>query len=186
MKLMVIIASTRPGRVGLTVGNWFIDLAEKDKRLEVVTADLAKINLPFIDEPNHPKMLEYTKEHTKKWSKQVSAADAFVIVTPEYNFSAPATIINALDYLYNEWNYKAVGFVSYGALPAGTRAVAQIKQLATTLKMVPMYEAVSIPFVQGFIDSNQVFTPNELIIDSAKVMIDELLRWYGALKTLRK
>jgi NAD(P)H-dependent FMN reductase len=138
-----------------------------------------------MDEPAHPRLQKYEHQHTRNWSANVEAADAFVFVTPEYNYSAPPALINALDYLYKEWNYKPAGFVSYGGLSGGIRAVQMIKQIVTTLKMVPLVEAVAIPFFSQHIDDTGLFTPNELHQKSATDMLDELLRWAEALKPLR-
>jgi len=77
----------------------------------------------LLDDPHLPRLRQYTRQHTSDWSALVDAVDAVVFVTPEYNFGYPATIKNAIDYLHSEWNYKPVGFVSYGGIAAGTRAV---------------------------------------------------------------
>src|SRR5579872_6813928 len=140
--LQIVVASTRPGRVGLPVAEWFADVARKHGAFDVELVDLAEVGLPFLDEPNHPRFRQYTHAHTKKWSATVERADAFVFVTPEYNFGMPATLKNALDYLHYEWQYKPAGFVSYGGISAGTRAVQQLKQVVTTLKLFPLPEAV--------------------------------------------
>lgn len=184
-KLLVIIASTRPGRAGLPIGTWFASHAARQGDFEVEIADLAEINLPLLDEASHPRMKNYQHEHTKRWSALVDGADAYVIVTPEYNFSMPAPLVNALDYLFSEWNYKPVGFVSYGGVSGGLRSVQMAKQLVTTLKMMPMYEAVVIPFFSSFISDVGVFNPEPLHSQSADDMLVELARWSAALKTLR-
>src|ERR1700679_4011380 len=160
-RLQIIIASTRPGRVGLPVGLWFEGRARAHQAFDVEVADLAELALPFMDEPNHPRLREYTHQHTKDWSAQVAAADAFVFVMPEYNYGFTAPLKNAIDYLHVEWQYKPVGFVSYGGLSAGTRAVQMLKQVVTTLKMTPVFEAVSIPFVAKFIDDDGAVQANE-------------------------
>eukprot|EP00762_Andalucia_godoyi_P003967 ANDGO_05703.mRNA.1 NAD(P)H-dependent FMN reductase C4B3.06c len=183
--LTIIIASTRPGRVGLPVGKWFIDYATKNGKFNVQVADLAEVNLPFLDEPNHPSLKKYTKEHTKAWARTVDRSDAFVFVVPEYNFCAPATLINALDYLYGEWNYKAAGFVSYGGMSGGIRSVQDVKTLLTSLKIVPIMEAVAIPNVFPMVQED-LFTPLPIHEKSADVMINELLKWTTALKTIRQ
>src|SRR5690242_5860222 len=85
LRLLIIIASTRPGRVGLPVGQWFSERAREHGGFEVSVADLAELALPFMDEPNHPRLRLYTHQHTKEWSALVDAADAFVFVSPEYN-----------------------------------------------------------------------------------------------------
>src|SRR5947209_7654159 len=121
-KLEIIIASTRPGRVGLPVAQWFYQRAVAHGGFEVELVDLAEINLPFMDEPKHPRLRQYVHQHTRDWSAKVDSADAFVFVTPEYNFSFNAVLKNALDYLHWEWQYKPAGFVSYGGVSAGTRA----------------------------------------------------------------
>lgn len=183
--LQVIIASTRPGRVGLPVAQWFAGVAAEHAGFEVETVDLAEINLPLLDEPRHPRLRQYEHQHTKDWSATVERADAFAFVMPEYNYGFNAALKNALDYLNAEWQHKPVGFVSYGGVSAGTRAVQMIKQVVTALKMVPIVEAVSIPFVAQFLDSEGKVVPNEVMQASATAMLDELLRFTGALRPLR-
>ena len=108
-RLMIIIASTRPGRVGLPAGLWFDARARARGGFDVDLADLAEIKLPFMDEPNHPRLQKYTKQHTKEWSARVAEAQAFVFVTPEYNYGLCAPLKNAIDFLHNEWLYKPFG-----------------------------------------------------------------------------
>ncbi len=184
-KLMIVIASTRPGRVGLPVGQWFADRATAHGGFEVQVADLAEINLPLLDEPNHPRLRKYTRPHTQAWSELVDGADAFAFVTPEYNHGYPAALKNAIDYLHEEWKYKPVGFVSYGAVAAGTRSVQQLKQVVAAVKMTPLFEAVAIPFVAQFLDDEGALRPNEALEEAADVMLDELLRVEEALRALR-
>lgn len=184
MKLEVIIASTRPGRVGLPVGEWFYEFATEQGQFEVEIADLAEINLPFLDEAKHPRLQEYEKEHTKRWSARIAAADAFVIVTPEYNHSMPAPLVNALDFLYLEWNHKPVGFVSYGGISGGTRSVVIARAMVSALKMVPVTDAVHIPFVHSFFREGK-FEPKEEVKHGATNMLGELYRLAEALKPLR-
>ena len=124
MRLQVVIASTRPGRIGPVVGDWFVQQAKAHGAFDVEVTDLAELNLPFHDEPNHPMTGHYEHEHTREWSRIVDAADAIVFVMPEYNYSFSAPLKNALDYLNREWAYKPVAFVSYGGISGGMRAVA--------------------------------------------------------------
>src|SRR5262245_54185714 len=147
MDLMVIIASTRPNRAGLPVANWFVERTKTDTRFNVTIADLKEIALPMFDEPKHPRFGQYEHAHTKAWSAKVSAAEAFVIVTPEYNYGSPPALINALDYLSKEWADKAAAFVSYGGVAGGTRSVQMTKQILLALKIVPVLEGVILPFV---------------------------------------
>lgn len=185
-KLGIIVASTRPGRVGLPVAQWFEGEARTHGGFEEVELiDLAEVALPFMNEPNHPRLREYTHAHTRAWSDRVAAVDAFAFVMPEYNYGFNAELKNAVDYLHQEWQYKALGFVSYGGMSGGTRAVQMLKQVVTTVKMAPVVEAVAIPFVQQFLDDEARFVPNDVVTASAKGMLDELVRVEEALRPLR-
>jgi NAD(P)H-dependent FMN reductase len=183
--LTVIIGSTRPGRAGLPIGEWFVEQARKHGAFDVEVADLAEIALPLLDEPNHPRLRRYVHQHTKDWSARVDRADAVVVVTPEYNYGYPASVKNALDYLHQEWQYKPVGFVSYGGVAAGTRAVQQLKQVVTTLKMVPVTESVNIPVHSSLMDEDGRFEGTEATEQAAAAMLDELARVEAALRPLR-
>jgi NAD(P)H-dependent FMN reductase len=184
-KLQIVIASTRPGRVGLPVGRWFEQRARAHGAFDIEVADLLELGLPFMDEPNHPRLRQYTQQHTKDWSARVDGADAFAFITPEYNYGFPAAIKNAIDFLHFEWQYKPVGFVSYGGVSAGTRSVQMLKQVVTTLKMYALPEAVSIPFVAQFIDDEGVVQANETMEQAADAMLSELLRVSEAFAVLR-
>ena len=146
---------------------------------------LKSINLPLYDEPNHPQRQNYVHEHTKAWAASVAAADAFVFVTPEYNYGTPPSLLNALNYIYKEWNYKPGGIVSYGGVSGGLRAAQALKQTLATLKIVPIPEGVGIPNFPQLIDENGAFKPNDLIATGANTMLDELAKWTGALQALR-
>jgi NAD(P)H-dependent FMN reductase len=184
-KLSVIIGSTRPGRVGLPVGQWFHELAKAHGKFEVRLVDLKDLNLPFLDEPKHPRLAEYVHEHTKAWSEIVKSSDAFVFVTPEYNYSVAPALLNAIDYLFHEWAYKAAGFVSYGGISGGMRSAHALKQPLGTLKVVGIPEAVTITFFSQLME-NGVFKGSETHEKASAAMLDELLRWTEALASLRK
>ena len=139
----------------------------------------------MIEEPNHPRLQKYTSESTKAWSATVAAMDAFVFVTPEYNHGSPPALVNALDHVYVEWNYKAAGFVSYGGISGGLRSVQMTKPILSALKMVPIVEAVTLPFFTKMLDDTGVFTGGESQERAAVVMLDELARWTTALRQLR-
>lgn len=187
MLLQVVIASTRPGRVGDKVGAWFLEQARAHGKFESELVDLAEVNLPVFDEPRHPRLGQYEHAHTRAWSETVSRADAFVFVTPEYNYGPPPSLINALTYLAKEWAYKPVGFTSYGGVSGGLRSVQMIKQIVTTMKMMPIPEGVSIPFVSRHLDpAGKTFDPGEVQEKAASGMLDELHRWTIALSTLRR
>lgn len=185
-RLTIIIGSTRPGRAGLPIATWFLDRARLHGGFDVNIVDLAELGLPLLDEPNHPRMRQYRHQHTLDWSAIVEAGDAFVMVTPEYNYGYPAALKNAIDYLHKEWHDKPVGFVSYGGVAAGTRAVQQLKQVVTTLKMVPAFEAVNVPFHPQFIGENGVVEANEIMEQAADAMLDELVRLDAGLRQLRE
>jgi NAD(P)H-dependent FMN reductase len=182
---MIIIASTRPGRVGLPVARWFAQRAREHGGFEIEVVDLAELKLPLLDEPMHPRLRQYTQPHTQRWSAMVDGADAFVLVTSEYNHGYPAPLKNAIDYLNQEWTYKPVGFVSYGGVAAGTRAMQQLKTVVAALKMVPVPEAVNIPFVARFIGDDGEVHANEIMEQAVDLMLDELLRVQAALAPLR-
>ena len=182
--LHIVVASTRPGRAGLPIATWFHAFAQAHGKFEAKLVDLAAVGLPLIDEPHHPNLRQYTKDHTKAWSASVAAADAFVFVTPEYNYSTPPALLNAFDYLFHEWHYKPAALVSYGGLSAGLRAAQMTKLVVSALKMVPLSEAVAIPFFRQHL-KDDVFTPTEAHEKSATGMLDELLRWTNALTVLR-
>ncbi len=183
-KLAIIISSTREGRQGPLVADWFAERARQHGKFEVSVVDLKEVNLPLLDEPNHPMKRQYTHEHTKAWSRIVAAADAFALVVPEYNYGMPPALLNAIDYLFYEWNYKAAAFVSYGGVSGGTRSVQMSKQVLTSLKVVPLPEAVSIPFFAKLIKDGK-FDPGDTQDKPLTHMLDELLRWTNALAVLR-
>ncbi|WP_300085748.1 NAD(P)H-dependent oxidoreductase [uncultured Nitrosomonas sp.] len=185
LKLQVITCSTRPGRVGPHIAQWFASLARQHSQFEVVLIDLDEFNLPVYNEPEHPVRQQYQHAHTKNWAASVNAADAYVFVTPEYNFGPPPSLLNALNYVYKEWNYKPAGIVSYGGVSGGLRSAQILKQTLTTLKIMPMVEAVAVQNVSALISENGQFTAGEYHISSAVTMLDELYKWAQALKTLR-
>ncbi|MDQ6621420.1 MAG: NAD(P)H-dependent oxidoreductase [Pseudomonadota bacterium] len=186
MLLEIIIASTREGRSGHRIGQWFEGVARRHSGFEIELIDLATVALPLFDEPVHPRLRQYKGEHTKSWSATVERADAYVLVTPEYNYAPPPSLVNALDFLVHEWGYKPVGFVSYGGLSGGTRSVQMTKLIVTALKMMPMVEAVNLPFYATHLNKETgAFEPPQVQEDAGRVMLDELARWAAALQPMR-
>ena len=184
--LRIIIGSTRPGRVGPSVAAWITERANDHGGFDVQVTDLAELNLPMLDEPNHPRLRQYTRQHTWDWSALVEASDAFIFVTPEYNHGFCAPLKNAIDYLLAEWQHKPAGIVSYGGVSAGTRATQMLKQVLNSVKIVPVVEAVNIPFVAQHLDEDRRFKSTELIDASATAMLDEVLKWTESLAGLRE
>lgn len=185
LKLNVVTVSTRPGRVGPRIADWLVSVAREHGAFDVVPVDLASFELPVFDEPKHPRLGQYEHVHTKRWAQSVGSADAFVFVTPEYNYFAPPSFVNAITYLSKEWAYKPAGLASYGGVSAGLRAAQSEKQLLTTVKVMPIPEAVAIPMFSQFLREDGSFVPNEPLIEGANLMLSELHRWAIALKPMR-
>ncbi|RKN51052.1 bifunctional NAD(P)H-dependent oxidoreductase/GNAT family N-acetyltransferase [Micromonospora endolithica] len=186
LRVLVIVASTRPGRLGPAVADWFVAAtrpAATEGGITVEVADLAEIGLPLFDEPAHPASGSYAHEHTRAWSRRVAAADAFVVVTPEYNFGMPAALKNALDFLYHEWSWKPVGFVSYGNTSAGTRAVQMTKQVVTTLRMMPIGATVALRLADDTRDGR--ISPSVKLDDAARAVLREVDRVARVMRPLR-
>jgi NAD(P)H-dependent FMN reductase len=184
-RLQVIVTSTRPGRVGPTIADWFIAQVRTELGFDVELVDLAEVHLPLLDEPHHPSEGRYLHEYTRRWSARVDAADAFVLVMAEYNVGFTAPLKNALDHLYAEWHYKPVGFVSYGMTSAGLRAVEMVKPVLTSLKMVPVHEAVSIP-LRLRLDAEGELHPDDVMRDAAQRLLTELRLMTDVLAPLRE
>ena len=185
-KLKIISSTVRPGRKGPVVAAWITELAKENGHFDVELLDLGEINLPMMNEPNHPVLKKYQHEHTKQWSAKIEGADAFIFVTAEYDYNYPAPLRNALEYLSLEWGYKAAGIVSYGGVSAGTRASNSLKADLSTLKVVPLNEAVNFPFFQQNINDQNEFEVNEISLKAAKTMLKQLVRWTKGLKIIRE
>ncbi|MFC7546289.1 GNAT family N-acetyltransferase [Plantactinospora sp. GCM10030261] len=186
LHILVIVASTRPGRLAPAITDWFVraTLPETaDRGITVDIADLADIGLPLLDEPEHPASGHYLHQHTRAWSRRVAAADAFVIVTPEYNYGMPAVLKNAVDFLYQEWAWKPVAFVSYGNTSAGTRSVQMTKQVVTTLKMMPIGATVALRIADSIRDGQVVESTR--LDEAARAMLRELTRVASVMRSLR-
>lgn len=186
LRVLVITASTRPGRLGPAITDWFVRTVRSDAASDATTvdvADLADIALPLLDEPEHPASGSYQHEHTRRWSRTVAAADAFVVVTPEYNFGMPAVLKNAFDFLYHEWAWKPVAFVSYGNTSAGTRSVQMAKQVVTTLRMMPIGASVALRIADSVHDGRVV--GSTALDAAARTLLVELSRVARALRPLR-
>lgn len=184
IKIGIILGSTRPNRVGEGVAKWVYEVAKSEGGAEFELIDLRDQNLPLLDEPISPSQHKYEKEHTKKWAEKVAAFDAFIFVTPEYNHSTSGALKNALDFVYAEWNNKVAGFVSYGAA-GGARAVEHLRGIATELQMAHVREQVLLYLDQDF-EQYTTFKPKDQHEKTLHTVIDQVISWGTALKTMRK
>ncbi|TCO19182.1 NAD(P)H-dependent FMN reductase [Kribbella steppae] len=177
----MVIASTRPGRLGPAVGDWFVR-ATAELGVDLDVADLAEVNLPFLDEPEHPSTGIYQHEHTRVWSRRVADADAFVFVTSEYNFAMPATLKNAFDYLHAEWAWKPCLFVGYGNTSAGTRGVQMARGVAGSLRMLSIGGDIFLRIADDMRDG--VVVDSERLNGRAAAALRELCRVADVLRPL--
>lgn len=184
IKIAVIIGSTRPGRVGEAVARWVYDIAKQRGDAEFELVDIADFNLPLLDEPIPPSQGQYSQPHTIAWAEKVASFDAYVFVTPEYNHGTSGALKNALDFVYGEWNNKAAGFVGYGSA-GGARAVEQLRLVASELQIAHVRNQVMLSLLADF-ENFSVFKPHPRNEDSVNAMLDQLIAWGGALRTLRE
>lgn len=182
--LQVVIASTRPGRAGEAIGRWAAHSCRGDGRFEVAVTDLAELALPMMNEPHLPRNRQYVHEHTREWSGIVDGADALVFVLPEYNHGFPGVLKNAIDYLHHEWTFKPVGFVSYGGLSGGMRAVQLLKPVLTCLRMIPVTDQVALANYAEHLNDGD-FDPGTPAMTACTVMLDELHRATTAMVGVR-
>lgn len=195
IKIKVIIGSTRQGRFSEKPAQWIFDEAKNLPDTEVELLDLHDYQLPFLEDPTPPSMAhgQYSNEFVQQWANKINDGDAFIIVAPEYNHGYSAVLKNALDVIYQEWNRKPVGFVSYGSA-MGARSVEQLRQVAVELQMAPIRKAVHIPvdiFMAALMGQEpqgpEMFKPirEGASGDAVAPFFDELLWWAKALKAAR-
>jgi NAD(P)H-dependent FMN reductase len=154
-RLNIVIGSTRPGRVGPVIADWFADFAREHGKFEPVLVDLLEFKLPVYDEPNHPRLI------------------------------APPALINAIDFVYHEWACKPAGILSYGGASGGMRSAQMLKLMLTSVRVMPLPDSVAIHNVRAAIGADGKLAASELAASSAKAMLDELFRWAEVLKPLR-
>ena len=183
IKIGIIVGSTRPGRVGRSVADWVFEQSKRRTDATFELVDIADFNLPLLDEPVPPSQGKYTKEHTKKWAAKIASFDAFVFVTPEYNHGISGALKNAIDFLFAEWNNKAAGFVGYGSA-GGARAVEQLRLVMGELQVADVRNQVMLSLFTDF-ENYTAFKPDPRHEKSLGGMLDQVIQWGGALKTLR-
>jgi len=183
LRIAIILGSTRPGRKTEPVARWVFDHARQRGDAEYELVDIAEFDLPLLDEPVPPSQHKYSKDHTKRWSEKIASFDGYVFVTPEYNHSTSGALKNAIDFLYSEWNNKAAGFVSFGS-SGGTRAVEHLRLIMGELQIADVRSQVALSLFTDF-ENFSTFKPQALHEKSLKSMLDQLVAWSGAMKTVR-
>jgi NAD(P)H-dependent FMN reductase len=183
-RIGIILGSTRPNRNGEQVARWVYDIASRRDDAEFELVDLRDYPLPHLDEPLPPSMGQYQNEHTKAWAEKIASFDGFVIVTPEYNHSTSGVLKNAIDYLYAEWNNKAVGFVSYGGV-GGARAAEHLRLVAGELQMADVRQQVALSMLTEF-ENFSVFKPGDYNLAALDILLDQVVAWSNALAPLRQ
>lgn len=183
IRLAIVTGSTRPGRNNEAVARWAFNVASKRRDAEFELVDIADYKLPLLDEPVSPMLGQYTHEHTKRWAAKIGSFDGYVFVTPEYNHGISGALKNAIDYLYREWNNKAAGFVSYGSI-GGARAVEQLRLVMGELMVADVRAQVLLSMFTDF-EKFSVFKPDPRHEDEVNTMLDQVIAWGGALKTVR-
>jgi NAD(P)H-dependent FMN reductase len=184
INVAVIVGSTRPGRKALDVANWVMEIAGSrgDAAFELV--DIQDFNLPLLDEPLPPSMGQYSQPHTKAWAARIAEFDGFVFVTPEYNHGTSGALKNAIDYLYKEWNNKAAGFVGYGSA-GGARAIESLRLVMGELMVADVRAQVMLSLFTDF-ENFSTFNPAEHHERAVEAMLDQVVQWSAALKSLRE
>lgn len=190
LNIKVIIGSTRQQRFSEKPAHWIYEEAKKKEGVNIELLDLRDYPMPFFDEPMSPSMAQgkHANEVVEKWAQKIKEADAYIIVTPEYNHGYSAVLKNAMDYLYHEWNRKPVGFVSYGSA-SGARSVEQLRMVAVELQMAPIRSAIHIP-VEMLMKVWMEKVPIEKLLPQLKDRVDtflaDLIWWGKALKNTRE
>ena len=189
LKIAVIIGSTRDSRFGPKPAQWIFELAQKREQLDVELVDLKEFDLPFFNEKATNLWMPSEDQKAIAWQNKIGQFDCYIVVTPEYNRSMPASLKNAFDQAYNEWNRKPVGFVGYGTVGAA-RAIEHARTTATELQMVNVRSAVHIGGSEFYkvhpgMGNQPISAIEDAIMPSAKDMLDQLIWWGEATKAKR-
>lgn len=183
LKLTVVVASNRTGRFGPTVADWFLSRARLRADLAVEVIDLADVELPTVLSLDPAPAV---REVLGRVGPRLDAADAFVVITPEYNHSFPAALKNLIDWHYGQWQAKPVAFVSYGGISGGLRAVEQLRQVFAEMHAVTVRDTVSFHHAHGHFDEDGTHKDPEAPDGAAKVMLDQLVWWGLALRDAKE
>jgi NAD(P)H-dependent FMN reductase len=183
LRIALINSSVREGRFGPTVANWITALAKEREDLQVDPIDLADHPLPYELSPNPSQEVERTLSTV---SPRLADADAFIVVTPEYNHSFPASLKSLIDWHRTEWEAKPVGFVSYGGLAGGLRSVEQLRQVFAELHAVTARDVVSFHNCWGQFDATGALKDPAAATTAAATLLDQLIWWGLALRQARE
>jgi len=183
LRVGIIVGSTRPGRKAEAVARWVYEIAKQRHDAEFEVVDLQEFPLPMLDDPVPPSVGRPHPAHAQAWADKVASLDAFVFVTPEYNHGVPGALKNAIDYLYPEWNDKAAGFVSYGSA-GGVRAVEHLRLIMAEVQVATVRAQAWFSLANDF-ENYTVFKPTAGKEKSATAMLDQLVAWGRALRSLR-
>ena len=188
--ISVIVGSTREGRFSEKPARWILQHLKKRVSVDARLLDLRNFPMPFFDQPAPPAMPSrppYKNEVVQRWTAAIAESDGFVFVTPEYNYGPSAVLKNAIDWVYPEWNRKAVCFVSYGNA-GGARAVQQLRQNVIEVQLAPIRSSVHVPVATliAHYQGGDVEAGLAELEAPAGVMIDDLLWWTETLKAGRQ
>jgi NAD(P)H-dependent FMN reductase len=188
LNLKILTGSVRPGRFNIQPAKWILEIAKKreNENLKFELIDIAELNLPYLDEPKSPKELNYTKPHTIAWAKTIDESDGFIFVTPEYNHGVSPALKNAIDFLWHEWNYKPISYISYGAEAGGARSVEHLRASAGETKMYDLRDNLVIVNYWENMDENGNYKFTEKQEQFANRMLDELIFWSEKMKAARE
>jgi NAD(P)H-dependent FMN reductase len=183
LRIGIILGSTRPGRRGDRLARWVLDAARRHGGAEFELVDLADHALGNLDEPGNPTLAQYAHDHTRAWSEVIRSVDGFVFVVPEYNHSFPGALKNAIDYIYQEWNDKAAGIISYGGWAAGVRAAEALRLVLAEVQVATVRSQPAVNTHSGF--ETDAYVPSAGIEPLVDTMLDQLVSWTSALRTVR-
>ena len=178
LNIGIILGTTRQGRVSPQVGEWVKRIADKrgDANYEIV--DISDFQLPFLG------TTDGTEPGIAAWNKKLFSLDGFVFIVQEYNHSITGALKNALDFAREAWNNKAAGIVSYGGT-GGARAAEHLRGICAELLIADVKVHPTLSLFTDFEDFT-TFKPATLHLKNVNLMLDQVLAWSGALKTLRK
>ena len=185
LKIAIIVGSTRPGRKGDAIARWAYEIARRRTDADFALLDIASFDLPLLDEPVPPMSSDqYTHQHTRAWSAAIASFDGYVFVTPEYNHGTSGALKNAIDFLYSEWTDKAAGFIGYG-FTMGARAIESLRLVLASLQVATVRPQAGLSLFTDF-ERATVFKPSARLEQTVNSVLDHVIAWSGALKTLRR